>query len=480
MSKYDTLLNMQNDNSMSIILNNIKPNSRVLEMGPATGYMTKFLKESLNCKVVCVELDQNAASNAAEHCEQLIIADLNKLEWYEKLINEDSFDYILWADVLEHLLNPSEPLSYSRKLLKNDGKIFISTPNILHNAILMEMLEGRFNYQKLGLLDETHTKFFTKDSLLSVLDESQLVVTKWMNTMVAPEDTEFHQNYNKFPAEIRDYLISRDTGDVYQFIVECEISNDKLNNNGSSVSFPCTLFSKNTSVQLYWNNKKSVFDPINTITIDNNADNTQHFSINTSFSSEGFSKLRIDPGDFPCVVFIEKFILELENNQIFDIQSFLTGKIKFENSNYFKLDNTFLFIFKHEDPQIIMDFNEIIGEAKLVKVNLEIEIFDRPNDYLNVLGDVIQKQIENENRYKVRVKELENNIESLSTNIGELREKLTKLNTVIKDREGKIHSIGKELNIKQDEIRNIKNSLSWRATRPLRLFKTKFFGGKTT
>lgn len=58
MNKYNFELNLNDRNSLSLLINRIKPNSIVLEFGPANGRMTKYMKEQLNCKVYAVEIDE--------------------------------------------------------------------------------------------------------------------------------------------------------------------------------------------------------------------------------------------------------------------------------------------------------------------------------------------------------------------------------------------------------------------------------------
>ena len=66
-SKYDFDLDMNNTNSLSIMINQIKRGSKVLEFGPANGRMTRYLKEMLDCKVYLVEIDEKAGKE--QHTE---------------------------------------------------------------------------------------------------------------------------------------------------------------------------------------------------------------------------------------------------------------------------------------------------------------------------------------------------------------------------------------------------------------------------
>src|SRR5688572_28829333 len=83
-------------------------NKRVLEFGPATGYVTEVLKER-GCSVVGVEIDAEAAEIASQFCERMIIGDIEQLD-LPHLLADDCFDAILFGDVLEHLLQPARVL----------------------------------------------------------------------------------------------------------------------------------------------------------------------------------------------------------------------------------------------------------------------------------------------------------------------------------------------------------------------------------
>jgi GT2 family glycosyltransferase len=72
-----------------------------------------------------------------------------------------SFDYVICADVLEHLHEPWQVLAGLRPLLKPGGKVIASIPNLMHIGVLARLLRGRFTYEDAGILDRTHLRFFT-------------------------------------------------------------------------------------------------------------------------------------------------------------------------------------------------------------------------------------------------------------------------------------------------------------------------------
>lgn len=76
------------------------------------------------------------------------------------------YDAIVCADVLEHLRDPDALLARVRPLLRPGGRLVISTPNFVTWWVRLMVLFGRFRYAERGILDRTHTHFFTKRTLV--------------------------------------------------------------------------------------------------------------------------------------------------------------------------------------------------------------------------------------------------------------------------------------------------------------------------
>ena len=90
---------------------------------------------------------------------------------------QGQFDYIICADVLEHLRDPEGALRRFIPYLKPDGEFIISLPNIRHYGVIeMLALFGRFDYSDSGILDNTHLKFFTRDTAIEMIEKAGLKV----------------------------------------------------------------------------------------------------------------------------------------------------------------------------------------------------------------------------------------------------------------------------------------------------------------
>jgi 2-polyprenyl-3-methyl-5-hydroxy-6-metoxy-1,4-benzoquinol methylase len=206
------------DNAHTRVIRLIGTGKHVLELGCATGYMAKVLVERLGCTVVGVERDPEAAEQARKVCSRLIVGDIESLDFAREL-GEARFDVILCADVLEHLREPVRVLAAVRALLAPDGYVVASIPNIGHVAVIAELLEGRFPYGSLGLLDETHLRFFTRHSIYDCFERSGFLISHLECLQLEPEATEFHTDLSRVPAEVARFLRSREDGTAYQFVL---------------------------------------------------------------------------------------------------------------------------------------------------------------------------------------------------------------------------------------------------------------------
>lgn len=176
-NKYETEIDLNNINSAQTrIINLIGKNKTVLEFGCNSGFTSKFLKKN-GCKVTGVEVNTYAAKMAKKYCERVITGDIETIN-YDEVLGKNLFDIIVFADVLEHLKNPELILVKIKKFLDKKGKLVISLPNIAHGSVRLEILSGDFEYEKFGILDDTHLRHFTKKSILRLLDSSGYFVEK--------------------------------------------------------------------------------------------------------------------------------------------------------------------------------------------------------------------------------------------------------------------------------------------------------------
>ena len=154
------------------ILNNKTFNS-ILEIGCASGVMGEALKnKNKTIFYFGIDYDINSLNIARSKLDQVQLFDFNKEDYnkFDEIINR-KFDYIIYADVLEHLLYPIDIINYFKKYLEPNGQVIISIPNIAHISVIKQLLfKIDFQYQDEGILDRTHLHFYTKKSFTRELN----------------------------------------------------------------------------------------------------------------------------------------------------------------------------------------------------------------------------------------------------------------------------------------------------------------------
>ena len=133
--------------------------ARVLDLGSGLGAVGAALKEK-NCTVVGCDIEKGILTGVFD---QFLLADLNR--GLPEMPGE-RFDVILALDVIEHLAAPEDFLDQLRTLAARSGaRVILTTANIGFIVMRISLLLGRFEYGKRGILDITHTRLFTFNTL---------------------------------------------------------------------------------------------------------------------------------------------------------------------------------------------------------------------------------------------------------------------------------------------------------------------------
>ena len=214
---YDVPVNLDNPNSAhSIALDMIGHATRVLEFGCGPGHVTRALKER-GCQVTGLEGDPVAAEHAAEHAEQVVVTDFDVDDYAAKLVGEQ-YDVALFGDVLEHVREPVDLLRSVRPLLRRGGYVVISLPNVAHIDVRLALLRGKFEYKPWGLLDESHLRFFTRDSVEQLAREAGFRMVELRRVVVPAFESEIELDRSVIdPAVVADVLADPES-ETYQFV----------------------------------------------------------------------------------------------------------------------------------------------------------------------------------------------------------------------------------------------------------------------
>jgi 2-polyprenyl-3-methyl-5-hydroxy-6-metoxy-1,4-benzoquinol methylase len=216
--RYQREINLESESTHARVVRLVGTGRRVLELGPSSGHMSRVLRKQ-DCSVVGIEVDPDMAAAAAQYCERVIVGDLDALDLDAEL-GGDRFDVIVAADVLEHLKDPLRALRRLRAFLAPDGFFVISLPNVAHGSVRLALLAGRFPYQRVGLLDETHLRFFTRESIDELLDESELGAAEIYRQQLDLDASEVPFDAGSVPAEVLQALNRDPDARTYQFVIK--------------------------------------------------------------------------------------------------------------------------------------------------------------------------------------------------------------------------------------------------------------------
>ena len=207
--------------SHTLILEEVGRDKTVLDVGCATGYLAEALVMN-GCTVSGIEYAVEAAERARPHLAELVIGDLNQIDLAEAFPGR-TYDVIVFGDVLEHLLEPHRVLRSASRLLAPGGSIVISIPNVAHGSVRLALLAGEWNYSERGLLDETHIKFFTYDTLNDLVHSAGFVMEEARATVIDALATEVPVPAAMLSAEVIEWVRRRPYADVYQFVVRARL-----------------------------------------------------------------------------------------------------------------------------------------------------------------------------------------------------------------------------------------------------------------
>ncbi|MNO69582.1 N-glycosyltransferase [compost metagenome] len=194
---------------------------KVLEIGCACGGTLLGIKNKYrNAELYGIELNPNSAAIASLFAT-VSASNIEK----EMDFEEEFFDYIIFPDVLEHLVEPWLVLANMKKYLKPNGKVLSSIPNIMHHSVIRGLLNGRWEYEDAGLLDRTHLRFFTAFEIKKMFENAGYQKIEFSTNMPATstEDEAFIDGISRLgnPELATQYR-------VYQYLVRA-VKDDNYN-----------------------------------------------------------------------------------------------------------------------------------------------------------------------------------------------------------------------------------------------------------
>lgn len=445
--KYDLDLILNEKNALNIILKQIHSNSLILEFGPANGRMTKYLKEMLECDVYIVEIDEEAAKDAMKYAADGLVGDIEQFEWLDQWKGVE-FDYIIFADVLEHLYNPQDVLSKTRELLKHDGKVFVSVPNIGHNSVMINLYRNVFNYTPLGLLDNTHIHFFAYNTLKEFCHYAGYFPVVEDATYSDVGENEITCSYDDIDKDIGYGLKKRDFGSVYQYVFTLQ-KEEYIKCNSYISDYRIKKSMPIDEVKIYLDRGKG-FCEENVIAC--------HIYMQGRFSKEivlenceEICAIRIDPLNVGGIFRFTKIqIVDQERDKNWSIDDCVCSGKKIGE-----------YLISDDDPQVIIENPRLKVYAKLL-IEVEYICVSAEKNLLKTCMDIIESEVINSVstdellQYRIQLDEKDNEAKALN-------EELDRRAAELDHRMDEINRRDREIDQQQNELKLLNEELDRRA-----------------
>lgn len=358
MNKYDFGYELEENSSNKWAYDKIKKESKILEIGSSNGRLTKHLKEELNCSVDIIEINAEAGASAKKFARKAYLGseegDIESLKCIQSL-GEETYDYIVLLDVLEHLLKPEVVLQQLKVHLNDNGSILISIPNIAHNSIIINLMQNKFEYTELGILDNTHLHFFTNSSFKELVENLGFYIADNAAIQKLVGDTEIKNSYREIPREVAAYLRTREQADIYQILFEL-----KTNGIAKTNHLPDNLNYTLYCAQIFDGGGKNMLGDF----FVNPKDICFSVKINTPLEN---NQIRIDPLDQNCIIQNLNITGLKKSGDIVELYKV--------NMNGFELQSGDI-VFVSNDPQIIVscmpDIEEIFFSCKCIAFDMDV------------------------------------------------------------------------------------------------------------
>lgn len=145
---------------------------KVVEIGCSSGALAREFKKKFDgCHWLGVEIDSKYADMAKRYCDKTIVLNIENAttNFWEETKNADCW---IFGDVLEHLKDPWAILKLIRENMPKTGSVVACIPNAQHWTLQAKLSIGDFRYEANGLLDRTHLRWFTRQTIIELFDQA--------------------------------------------------------------------------------------------------------------------------------------------------------------------------------------------------------------------------------------------------------------------------------------------------------------------
>jgi len=151
--------------------------SIMIDIGCFDGTITNILRPNREVTVIGLELLEEASRRAKGRVDEVILCDIE-----ESLpLRDDCADCVYAGEIIEHLFDPDYFVEEGRRILKQNGCLIITTPNLAGLGSRLSLLLGRKPWMIEERLREEyagHIRHFTVSTLEDTMRDHGLAVNR--------------------------------------------------------------------------------------------------------------------------------------------------------------------------------------------------------------------------------------------------------------------------------------------------------------
>jgi methionine biosynthesis protein MetW len=147
-----------------------------LDVGCGAGDMAAWLSQR-GVQVDGISWNEEELRAATQFCRETWQVDLNKTT---PDLAADSYDLIICSHLLEHIAYPDSLLRAIFRALKPGGYFVVAIPNVMFWRDRFKLLRGRWNYESSGTFDYTHLRWYTRESMTTLLQQHGFTIEKFV------------------------------------------------------------------------------------------------------------------------------------------------------------------------------------------------------------------------------------------------------------------------------------------------------------
>lgn len=166
---------------MSLMASFIPKHQKILDIGCGDGTFFTFIKNTPKKNLYGVDISPKVANLAKKRCSQVKIANLHQQFPY----SNNSFDCVTAGEIIEHIYDTDFFLSEIKRILKPNGFLVLSTPNLATLGRRLMLLIGINPLIDTSLRDSAgHIRYFTFGSLNQLLSYHKFKITNFTSDVV--------------------------------------------------------------------------------------------------------------------------------------------------------------------------------------------------------------------------------------------------------------------------------------------------------